>query len=75
MIVVTSGAWEGTTGAVTAINESKQTVTIKVEMFGRATSVEIDFADIKKNVTKNKNRILFETKWEGYPAITTIIGG
>ena len=34
MIVVTSGAWEGTTSAVTAINESKQTVTIEVEMFG-----------------------------------------
>ena len=48
MIVVTSGAWEGTTSAVTAINESKQTVTIEVEMFGRATSVEIDFLDIKK---------------------------
>ena len=30
MIVVTSGAWEGTTSAVTAINESKQTVTIEV---------------------------------------------
>ena len=66
MIVVTSGAWEGTTSAVTAINESKQTVTIEVEMFGRATSVEIDFLE-------NKNRILFETKWEGYPVITTII--
>ena len=39
MIVVTSGAWEGTTSAVTAI---------EVEMFGRATSVEIDFLDIKK---------------------------
>lgn len=48
MIVVTSGAWEGTTSAITAINEHKQTVTIEVEMFGRATSVEIDFLDIKK---------------------------
>ena len=36
------------TRGVTAINESKQTVTIEVEMFGRATSVEIDFLDIKK---------------------------
>ena len=48
MIVVTSGAWEGTTSAITAINEHKQTVTIEVEMFGRATSVEINFLDIKK---------------------------
>ncbi len=48
IIVVTSGAWEGTTSAITAINESKQTVTIEVDMFGRATSVEIDFLDIKK---------------------------
>ena len=37
-IVVTSGAWEGTTSAVTVVNEHKQTVTIEVEMFGRATS-------------------------------------
>ena len=48
IIVVTSGAWEGTTSAVTVVNEHKQTVTIEVEMFGRATSVEIDFLDIKK---------------------------
>ena len=48
MIVVTSGAWEGTTSAVTAINESKQTVTIEVEMFGSAQSVEIDFLAITK---------------------------
>ena len=29
-------------------NPSKQTITIDVEIFGRATSVEIAFADIKK---------------------------
>ncbi|MDD3745794.1 MAG: transcription termination/antitermination protein NusG [Anaerostipes sp.] len=48
MIVVVSGAWEGTTSAVTAVNEHKQTINIEVEMFGRGTSVEIDFADIRK---------------------------
>ena len=48
MIVVTSGAWEGTTSAVTAINESKQIVTINVELFGRETPVEIGFTEIKK---------------------------
>lgn len=48
MIRVIAGAWEGTVGAVTDINAAKQTVTIEVDIFGRATSVEIDFADVKK---------------------------
>ena len=47
MVEVTAGAWEGTVG-IKAINPSKQTITIDVEIFGRATSVEIAFADIKK---------------------------
>ena len=46
MVEVT--AWEGTVGSIKAINPSKQTITIDVEIFGRATSVEIAFADIKK---------------------------
>ena len=33
---------------MTAINVAKQTVTIDVDMFGRATSVEIGFTEIKK---------------------------
>ena len=48
MVEVTAGAWEGTVGSIKAINPSKQTITIDVEIFGRATSVEIAFADIKK---------------------------
>ncbi len=48
MIQVVAGAWEGTVGNIKAINPNKQTVTIDVEIFGRATSVEIAFADIKK---------------------------
>ena len=48
MVQVTAGAWEGTVGSIKAINPSKQTITIDVEIFGRATSVEIAFADIKK---------------------------
>lgn len=48
MIQVVSGAWEGTIGNIKAINPNKQTVTIDVEIFGRATSVEIAFVDIKK---------------------------
>lgn len=48
VIQVKSGAWEGTVGNIKAINTNKQTVTIDVEIFGRATSVEIAFVDIKK---------------------------
>ena len=47
-IKVVTGAWEGNSGEIKAINESKQTVTIEVDIFGRATSVEIGFADIQK---------------------------
>lgn len=47
-IQVVSGAWEGTVGNIKAINTSKQTVTIDVDIFGRTTSVEISFVDIKK---------------------------
>ncbi len=47
-IEVISGAWEGTISTVSAINMAKQTVTIDVDMFGRATSVEIGFTEIKK---------------------------
>lgn len=48
-VIVTSGAWEGTVSTVKAINMHKQSVTIEVDMFGRATSVEIGFLDIKKS--------------------------
>lgn len=47
-IKVTTGAWEGNSGEIRSINENKQTVTIDVDIFGRATSVEIGFADIEK---------------------------
>ena len=48
MVTVISGAWKDTVGAIKAINESKQTITINVEMFGRETSVELGFAEVKK---------------------------
>lgn len=48
MIKVITGAWEGSVGEIKAINDSKQTVTIEVDIFGRATSVEIGFTDIQK---------------------------
>ncbi len=48
MIKVVTGAWEGNSGEIKSINEGKQTVTIEVDIFGRATSVEIGFGDIQK---------------------------
>ena len=48
LVEVTSGAWEGRVSTVTAINMNNQTVTIEVDMFGRETSVEIGFLDVKK---------------------------
>ena len=47
-IVVTAGAWKDTIGAVKSINEGKKTLTINVEMFGRETSVELSFTEVKK---------------------------
>ena len=48
MIVVISGAWKDTVGAIRSINDSKKTVTITVEMFSRETPVELSFAEVKK---------------------------
>ena len=48
MIKIIAGAWEGTVGTVKTISTHKQAVTIDVEMFGQATSVEIGFTDIQK---------------------------
>ena len=47
-IIVTSGAWENTTGNIKQINNHKQVVTINVDMFGRETPVEISFTEIKR---------------------------
>ena len=46
-VMILSGAWENTVGEIKAINESKQCLTINVEMFGRETPVEINFTDVK----------------------------
>ncbi|MBR1910121.1 MAG: transcription termination/antitermination factor NusG [Lachnospiraceae bacterium] len=48
MVRVIAGAWEGTVGTVTDINSGKQSITIEVDIFGRATSVEISFMDVTK---------------------------
>ena len=47
-IVVVSGAWKDTIGVIKHVNESKQTITINVEMFGRETPVELNFSEVKK---------------------------
>ena len=48
MVVVISGAWKDTVGAIKAINDSKKTITMHVEMFGRETPVELGFAEVKR---------------------------
>ena len=48
MVTVISGVWKDTVGVIQSINESKQIVTINVELFGRETPVEISFTEIKK---------------------------
>ncbi len=47
-VVVMAGAWKDTVGVVRSVNESKQSLTINVEMFGRETPVELNFSEVKK---------------------------
>ena len=47
-VLVVDGVWEGTVGAIKAINASKQTLTLSVDMFGRETPVELEFASVRK---------------------------
>lgn len=46
-VIVTEGAWKNTTGVVESISEDGQTLTISVELFGRATPVELSVDDVK----------------------------
>lgn len=48
IVVIIAGVWEGHEGVVTAVNAQKKTVTISLELFGRATPVEISFSEVKK---------------------------
>ncbi len=48
VVTVIAGAWKDTMGTIQAMNVSKQTVTINVELFGRDTPVEISFAEVQK---------------------------
>jgi transcriptional antiterminator NusG len=47
-IVVIGGPWADTVATIVAMNHHKQTVTINVDLFGRETPVEVNFADVKK---------------------------
>jgi len=49
-VTVMSGAWENYQGIVRAINESKQTVTISIDVFGRETPVEIGYTDVRSEM-------------------------
>jgi transcriptional antiterminator NusG len=48
MVTVIGGVWKDTVGVIQAINQSKQSVTINIELFGRETPVEISFTEIRK---------------------------
>lgn len=48
IVTVTGGAWAGSVKAIQSVNESRQTVTINVDMFRRETPVEISFSEVKK---------------------------
>jgi transcriptional antiterminator NusG len=48
LITVTAGVWKDTIGSVQKVDETKKTITISIEMFGRETPVEINFSDVKK---------------------------
>lgn len=47
-ISVVAGVWKDTIGVVQRIDFGKQTATINVELFGRETPVEIDFAEVRR---------------------------
>jgi transcriptional antiterminator NusG len=47
-VMITGGVWKDTVGVIQSMNDSKQIVTINVELFGRETPVEIGFAEVKK---------------------------
>ena len=47
-VVAVSGAWQDSVGVVQRLDDSKQTVRVAFEMFGRETPVEIAYSDVRK---------------------------
>ncbi len=52
-VKIVSGPLESFSGKVVSLNESAQKAMINVEMFGRATDVEVDFVQVKKITESN----------------------
>lgn len=52
-VQIVSGALESFAGKVISMNEATQKVIVNVEMFGRATDVEVDFVQVKKFSSEN----------------------
>ncbi len=48
MVKIISGPFKGFTGVVEELNEDKQTLKTKVDMFGRSTPVELEFDQVDK---------------------------
>ncbi len=47
-VIVVSGPWKDTVASIEAINEQKETVKIKVDVFGQENEIDINIADIRK---------------------------
>lgn len=47
-VIITGGVWKDTVGVVQTMNESKQSLIINVNLFGRETPVEISFTEVQK---------------------------
>lgn len=47
MVTVIGGVWKDTIGVIQSVNQTKQSVTINVELFGRETPVELSFTEIR----------------------------
>ena len=47
-VTVISGAWNGSAGIISEINDQKKTVTLSLEIFGRETPVELSYGEIQK---------------------------
>ena len=71
-VAVISGVWEGTVGTIQSINQSKQSVTIHVDMFGRETPVRVELYRSSQALIKAPSSdgfkicaYLFGDMWEG----------
>ena len=47
LVIIKSGAFEGSEGKITEINEEKGLVKVEVNIMGRDVPVEIDFMSVK----------------------------